>query len=120
MQLLRLENEICDVVNRHLEAAGVGPEPEPHPRPTSHTSDLFTRPSTVSATEGSGSGLSPQGALDVSSRAAAVQGSEFADMIHLLESPVRRSPRKNLTHRKRILPSATATSSSTLDRPTFD
>ena len=84
MQLLRLENQIWDVVNHHLEAAGVGPGPEPRPRPTSHTSDLFTRPSTVSATEGSGSGLSPQGP-----QAAAVQGSEFADMIHLLESPVR-------------------------------
>ena len=63
MQLLRLDNEIWDVVNRHLEAAGVGPGPEPHPRPTSHTSDLFTRPSTVPATEGSGSELSPKGAI---------------------------------------------------------
>ena len=42
MQLLRLENEIWDVVNRHLEVAGVGPGPEPRPRPTSHTSGKAT------------------------------------------------------------------------------
>ena len=42
MQLLRLENEIWDVVNRHLEVAGVGPGPESGPRTTSHTSGKAT------------------------------------------------------------------------------
>ena len=57
MQLLRLENEIWDVVNRHLEAAGVGPGPGPCPRPTSHTSGKATPSEAPSSSSSTGQTL---------------------------------------------------------------